>query len=416
MLCVIQGTVDHNTWTSMSIDAKCVDLVPRIRKLYDHVQQVRCLLPERENPKEYPIGRELICPSFFYTGSEFACDFSADHHFRDSAITHCKPAAQVALFLGVACSIFFGISRRAGNFIMSMISLLVGLASQHGDGSIDDAQKDIHRQIPNRIETALKCFDLDGRTTTYAMCPSCHKGHAPEFKPNSTTPCYPQHCVNKILESGVCGEGLLDCHGPILPFVYHHLDDFVASLLACKDLERDIDHACDDLMASLSANDAPPTFIHDIFGGEFMRTFTGPDNKTLFVDRSSECRLAFSICIDFFNIGGLRTRGQTASSGLIALACLNLPFEKRHKPQNMYCSIIPGPRAPRGAELNHYMVPLVNDFLDSWNRGVHYQRTILQAKGWVACSTIVCVACDLFGTCHVSRLSVLFGLSLLHYF
>ena len=99
---------------------------------------------------------------------------------------------------------------------------------------------------------------------------------------------YPKHCTNVLLEQGVCGEPLLDgeTNLPLKPFVYHHLDDFIGSLLAREDLERYIDAACDDLKDSIDKAEEPH-FVNDIFQGSFLRTFKGPDEK-LFIDRGDE--------------------------------------------------------------------------------------------------------------------------------
>lgn len=331
--------------------------------------------------------------------------FDADHHFSNPSVNFSTPVAQVALFLGVVCSIMFGVSRRAGDFIMSMLSILLRLAFQQRDGSIDAAQESIHAEIPHRIEEALKHFNLEGRTTTYAMCPSCHKGYAPRFNPRSTIPCYPDRCVNEILDRGICGEALLCNNGPILPFVYRHLDDYVGSLLSQKETERQLDSVCDDLMESIAANNQP-AFVHDVFESDFMKTFKGPDGNTLFIHRSGECRLAFSLCVDFFNVEGLRKRGRSASSGIIALACLNLPIEIRYKPEYMYlCGIIPSPHAPHGPLLNHYLKPLIDDLRASWMKGVFYRRTALHLEGRVARAAIICEVCDLPGARHLGGLA-----------
>jgi hypothetical protein len=62
--------------------------------------------------------------------------------------------------------------------------------------------------------------------------------------------------------------------------------------------------------------------------------------------------------------------------GILSAVCLNLPLDIRYKPENMYIAgIVPGPAEPHTTELNHYVRPIVDDFLVSWERGVHYSRT-----------------------------------------
>jgi hypothetical protein len=299
-----------------------------------------------------------------------------------------------------------GISRRGADFIMGMVSLLVSVTFAQFGGSMECTQKQVHNQIPRRIDEVLKRFDLEGRSTTYAMCPSCHNGHAPEFKPGSAMPIYPRHCVNVILDHGVCNEILLDDHGPIKPFVYHHINDFIGGLMSEVETESEIDQACDDMFASITSQKPPPAFVHDVFDAHFMRTFEGPEDGKLFVDRGTEARLAFSLNVDFFNAEGLRLRGAAASCGIIGLALLNLPSTKRYRPEYMaLCGIIPGPRQPHGSQLNHYLAPLIADLKASWEKGVFYRRTAKYPNGRVTHSAVVCEVCDLPGARKLSGLS-----------
>jgi len=289
---------------------------------------------------------------------------------------------------------------------MTLVSLLVTMvfrrAHNASPSSPPSAEEElVNGQIPLRISDVFKRFNLDAKTTTYAMCPSCHKGYAPTFRQGSSEAVYPTHCNNILLEQGKCGHALLDnTHKkksqPIKPFVYHHVDDFVGSLLAREDLERHIDTSCDELLASVK-NDEEPTFVHDVMQASFMRSFPGHDKK-LFIDRGDEGRLAFALSVDNFNVNGLRTRGASASSGMIGMACLNLPYDIRYKPENMYLvGIIPGPVAPHKGDLNHYIAPLVEDMKVSYYRGVSYSCTALYPHGRTVRSAIVMEVCDLMG-------------------
>ncbi|EJD33864.1 hypothetical protein AURDEDRAFT_21509, partial [Auricularia subglabra TFB-10046 SS5] len=56
--------------------------------------------------------------------------------------------------------------------------------------------------------------------------------------------------------------------------------------------------------------------------------------------------------------------------------CLNLPMHLRYLEENMYLAgIVPGPNAPTLDQLNHVLVPLVDDFCEAWNPGVYITRT-----------------------------------------
>jgi hypothetical protein len=236
---------------------------------------------------------------------------------------------------------------------MGLITVIVHLVYSRTNHANDAQHADTLTQIPQTITAALAKFNLDGRTTIYAVCPVCHCTYKPSFKSGSLLPIYPERCTNKPKpQSGECAELLLQAlteNGssppkPIKPFVYHHFHDYLAGLLSRPDLEALMDKSCDDLMQSLLG--AAPSYVKDVFEADFLRTFEGPEPHTLFVNRKGNGRYTFSLNVDFFNVEGLRVRGASTSCGIMSMACLNLPLDIRFRPENMYLAIIPGPKEP----------------------------------------------------------------------
>jgi nicotinamide riboside transporter PnuC len=89
------------------------------------------------------------------------------------------PIAQVVTFLGLACHIMLNL----GDFICQMVSLIVAVVfeyTQRGKELKAD-QGQIIKQILTSIHDVLKLFNIDGKTTTFAMCPSCHKEYQPQI-------------------------------------------------------------------------------------------------------------------------------------------------------------------------------------------------------------------------------------------
>ena len=296
-----------------------------------------------------------------------------------------------------------GVGRGAASLIMTLLTVIIRLSfqSQRGDGSVGAIREDVLKQIPSRIETALAQFKLDGRTTAYALCTKCHCTYKPEFQPGSTTPIYPRLCSNRPLpESEPCNKTLVEDlttrTKPRKTFVYHSFHDYLSGLLSRPDLEFLMDKSCDDFMRSL--NEPRPAFTTNVFEADFLRTFSGPQSGKLFLDREEEGRYGFTLNVDFFNVEGMRTRGATTSCGIISMACLNLPADLRYKPENMYLAgIIPGPREPHLTEINHYTKPLIDDLVESWERGVRFSRTGLHRNGRVTRSAVVAAVNDLPG-------------------
>jgi hypothetical protein len=307
-----------------------------------------------------------------------------------------------------------GISRRDGDFIMSLISIILFLAFQRSNEPMEARHLDVMAQMPLNIRAALSKFDLDSRLVIYAVCPTCHCTYKPRYDEGSTYPIYEEFCTNRPKpESDICGEPLLrrfndeDGHRvmkPIKPFAYHDFHDYLASLLSRADLEGAMDKSCDDLLQTL---DIPaPEHVGDVWEAEFLRTFEGPLPGKVFIDRQGEGRYGFTLNIDFFNIEGMRTRGRTTSCGLISMACLNLPYEIRYKPENMYVAgLIPPPHQPSTTELNHYAKPVIDALVESWDTGVRYSRTALHPNGKTTRSAVIAAVMDLPAARHASQLA-----------
>ena len=316
--------------------------------------------------------------------------------------------AQVAVLIGVVCSIMMGVSQRSGSFITGTLSLLLSLAFQRSDGRLSASHENIIRQLPPTMEVALDKIDLMSKTVTYVVC-SCHCTYTPSYLEGSAVPTYPEYCTHHPNPEILCGEPLLDtqhssAHLPKRTFVYHDFNDYLASLLSRSNVEMMMDMACNNLTTSLPS--PPPCFIKTPFEAQFLREFSGPKAGQLFVDRGDEGRYAFSLHIDFFNPEGMTVRGASISSGIISMACLNLPLDMRYKPENLYLAgIILGPKQPSLENLNHYIHPLIAQLATSWKQGVQYSRTANHPGGHVIRSAIVLAVCDLPAARHLTALA-----------
>ena len=278
------------------------------------------------------------------------------------------------------------------------MSIVLTLAFSLLGESVETLCDHLLAQIPTNMNTALRRFNLIMRTTTYAVCPCCNA----IFKPLGMSPdelMYPTCCSNRPLLGGdLCNVPLLhdsnDGHStPIKSFVYHHFHDYMASLLAKPRFEDLLDKPCDNIMQDLQGS--APSVLKDVWDGEFLCTMEGLRAGTLFVDRQGKGCLLFSLNIDFFNIEGNWQWNATTSCSIISCACLNLPLDIHYKPENMYLAcIVPGPIEPSGDQLNHFLEPLIDELIDSWEKGVQFTHTALQ-RSRITRSAITCIVCDL---------------------
>lgn len=343
---------------------------------------------------------------------------SISDHLYEVPASRANSLAPIALLIGLVVQVFLRGSHDTANFIFTMARILVGLAMCNGEYSrtLNTAQENILAGMPANVHDALAMFDLKGQCTVWAACPACHCTYEPVYHPGSDDLVYPSLCSNRPTpESGECGTALLNrqpsrdgtegYHKLLRPFVHYEFDDYISSLLSDPDNERDIDSSCDVLMDSIRRGDPLPETMHGPFDARFLREFEfDADRRLLFVDRGAEARLVFALAIDFFNVEGLRLRGATTSCGIISLACLNLLPERRYRPENLYLAIIPGPREPHLTESNHYIRPLANDLVRSWQRGTRHSRTAL-AENRVSRSAVAVAVMDLPAARQASQLA-----------
>ena len=135
--------------------------------------------------------------------------------------------------------------------------------------------------------------------------------------------------------------------------------------------------------------------MQDIFYGNYVRDFKGPDGK-LFSLGGNEGHYIFSMSVDFFNPYTNKQAGKKSSVGLISVVCLNLPPSMRYKPENMFLAgVIPGPKEPPLTTLNHYLEPLIDNLVDFWQIGINFSRTLNCPAGRLIRCALLVVVCDL---------------------
>lgn len=295
-----------------------------------------------------------------------------------------------------------GLERRFCNWLLRMAQYIIhtALSRAYEHVAIPLREKMLLQDMPRDIRSVRRKWDLEGKTVLYAACPSCHKLHKVVYEKGK--PLVATHCSNKAFPGGrACGELLLSpriIHGkvvsaPILPFLYHDFKDWLASLMARPGIEDAMDRSWKE-----SSDRRRKGIRTDILDGTVLSEFKGPDGKTLYSVGCGEARYVFSLCIDFFNPRMNKAAGKSTSCGIVSLVCLNLPAGIRYKNENMFLAgIIPGPKEPPLNSMNHYLTPLIDDFLILWTSGVQFSSTSNFANGRVVRCAIVALVCDMPG-------------------
>jgi hypothetical protein len=292
--------------------------------------------------------------------------------------------------------------------MLSMLQYVIQLALMRTSPRLSPREQKLMSDFPVDPRAATAQFHLDGKSTVYAVCPNpkCHRTYKPTFEGDSPIAQYPRLCSHRQFHEGPrCKERLtkprvvmgVELQVPIKTFVAFDFKDWVAGLTSRPGFEESMDAA----WKGSGPDSASPDTMHDIFDGEFLRQFRGPDGKHFSLG-NGEGRYAFSLCVDFFNPYTNKQAGKKSSIGIISLVCLNLPPDIRYKPENMFLAgIIPGPNSPPLTALNHYLTPLIDDLLDFWAPGVRFSRTHLHPSGRLVRCALVAVICDLPAARHV---------------
>src|SRR5436190_21745692 len=83
------------------------------------------------------------------------------------------------------------------------------------------------------------------------------------------------------------------------------------------------------------------------------------------------------------------------SVGVIYAVICNLPRSERFKSSNVITlAVIPGPNEPKLHQLNHYLAPVIDQFIALWE-GIRLVKTYESSVGKLIRVAIICCACDI---------------------
>lgn len=106
--------------------------------------------------------------------------------------------------------------------------------------------------------------------------------------------------------------------------------------------------------------------------------------------------------MDGFNPFIMKEAGKKVSVEAIYMVLLNLPVETCYQVENMFLvGIIPGPREPSLEQINHVLVPLVDNLLCFWKPGVFIKQTAHHFGSRMCLAALISVICDLPAACQI---------------
>lgn len=261
-----------------------------------------------------------------------------------------------------------------------------------------ELEENLLSQIPLSMATAIKRFNIEPVITEYACCPKCFAIYPPSNN-SADNPIYPEFCSWKETPDleDPCGEQLTttvgsEANGKQKPRRMYGAQNPIAWLSRLLARDKTIEEFMEKSWSTFRSEDG----IKDIFHGNVLQNFKGPDGKPWSNCPNNELHLVFSMFVDWFNPYGNKQAGKSSSIGAIYMVCLSLPAAIRYKAENIFLvSIIPGPKEPNVTQLNRLLKPMVDDFLQLWNPGIRLSRTAARRFGRVVKCAIVPVVCDL---------------------
>jgi hypothetical protein len=141
---------------------------------------------------------------------------------------------------------------------------------------------------------------------------------------------------------------------PVLIFPLGSLKQQLHRLLNRSGMENKLRH--------WTRRNCPDKVLADIFDGRFIKDFRlVPGRKRFFRKKHAASRLPILINLDWFQ----PYERSVYSVGVIYGVVCSLPREERFRPQNtLVLGLLPGPREVGMHKINHYLAPIVDQFLE----------------------------------------------------
>lgn len=271
---------------------------------------------------------------------------------------------QITLLAVVAFHVFFSGTHRQSNYLLAVIPLLLSTFSETNASITPPA-------IPKDVRTPLQWLDINPQVTAYLCCPECCALYGSQEKDQLVTCTYP--CEGDT----ACGAEMFNAQDsrPIQTFEYQSIPIWWGRMLCRPGIEE-----AADTYARQSRESADS---RDIWESPRLRRMRfGPQENTACSTKCPEVgRYVFELGIDWFHADEAKPGKKTRSVGAIYVACLNLPPHLRFLPENIcVVGIIPGPNKPHGAQLNHFMEKVGDDFVQLRD-GVWYSQTHMYPNG-----------------------------------
>jgi hypothetical protein len=246
------------------------------------------------------------------------------------------------------------------------------------------------QKIPVTLDTSLRFLDLQADLDFYVVCPNCSTLYEENTK-------VPDNCTASNLDRELCNtplfgdksRGSKTWRKPLRRYTHQRFEVWVSRFLSRPGVEELLE----------TTRPTPQETMTDFWGATYLNRFPDSSGASFFDTKVENLRLAFMIYHDFFNPFSNKMAGKQRSVGIVLMVCLNLPPEIRYNRENVYAaSVIPGPSEPSGADINHFMRPIIENLRQHYEPGVWIARTHKYPNGRHVRSAAVVESMDLMAS------------------
>ncbi|TDL15214.1 hypothetical protein BD410DRAFT_845380 [Rickenella mellea] len=213
--------------------------------------------------------------------------------FRDMHLT-CAACILMVAALYLICNLSWIECGFALSALRAILPIAMSLV-----GTITPAVQNVIDSIPIDIRTVVKLCNLSPPVIPYVNCPDCFFCY-----PLDSSNEYPDRCTFKDTKSSKpCNRALRrkrKINGkefiyPVRKYLYHNMKEWFGELLCRPGMEEHLDR---DVFDRTNSDEGT---LGDIWDGDILRTFTGPDGKAFVRSDGSGGRYVFSLSMDGFN-------------------------------------------------------------------------------------------------------------------
>ena len=204
-------------------------------------------------------------------------------------VVQLQPFVLAALIMTVVLHALAGTARERVQYVLATIEVLLygsfAFSRSSGDTSLqtDADHALVLKHIPRDIRSAISTLGLEPDVVVYACCPKCFATYPPD-KSRPEDP-YPHVCTFRETDKPICGTPLIEKKSaaltaprnhfhPLRSYPYRPLSSWIANLFRREGM-------VDLTKNAWNTSGEPPRVWRDVWDAPTLRSFLGPDNKTL---------------------------------------------------------------------------------------------------------------------------------------